>query len=302
MNNIFLYVTTVAIWGSSWLAIKFQLGIVPPEVSVAYRFLLAAAILLLFCAIRGRRLSFNRGDHLRMAFQGVMLFGTNYLLLYHASQYLTTGLVAVIFSTIVVMNILGGALLFRNAISGRVAVGGLLGLCGITTVFWRDLMGFDLSSDTALGLTLAIGGTLAASIGMLSSAVYQKRGLPVIETTAIAMAYGAAYMVLLALILGKPFVIDSRVSYLAALAFLALFASVIGFSCYLTLLGRIGADRASYSSVLFPIIALTLSVIFEDFRWTPLAMVGTALILTGNVFILRKPKSTLKEELRGGTT
>ena len=112
MTNVVLYVVTVAIWGSSWLAIKYQLGVVAPEVSVAYRFLLSAAILLMYCSLSGRRLVFSANDHLRIAFQGVMLFGTNYYLLYLASQYLTTGLVAVLFSTIVVMTILGNAVLF----------------------------------------------------------------------------------------------------------------------------------------------------------------------------------------------
>ncbi|NQW01016.1 MAG: EamA family transporter [Rhodospirillales bacterium] len=290
MTNILLYLTTVAVWGSSWLAIKYQLGTVAPEVSVAYRFVLAATFMLGYCALSGRRLRFDAGDHLRMAFQGVMLFGTNYYLLYLASQYLTTGLVAVLFSTVVVFSILGNAALFRTAISGRVAFGGLLGVSGITLVFWQDLAAFDLSTRTSLGLLLAIGGTLAAAIGMLSSALYQKRGLPVIETTSIAMAYGAIYMTGIALISGKPFVVDVSPAYLGSLAFLAVFASVIGFSCYLTLLGRIGADRASYATVLFPIIALSLSMVFENFQWTTAALMGTALILLGNLFILGKPK------------
>lgn len=291
MTNISLYLITVAVWGTSWLAIKYQLGIVAPEVSVAYRFFLSASIMLIYCLVSGRRLAFSVNDHLRMAFQGVMLFGTNYYLLYLASQYLTTGLVAVLFSTVVVMTILGNSLLFRTPISGRVAMGGLLGLSGIVLVFWQDLAHFDLSADTSIGLLLALGGTFAASIGMLSSALYQKRGMPVIETTSIGMAYGALYMTAIAFFSGKEFIIDTSPTYLGGLAFLSIFASVIGFSCYLTLLGRIGADRASYSTVLYPIIALTLSMMVENFQWTALALIGTTLILTGNIFILRKTKT-----------
>jgi drug/metabolite transporter (DMT)-like permease len=290
MTNAILYAITVVVWGSSWLAIKYQLGLVAPEVSVAYRFALAATLMLGFCLVTGRRLRFHPGDHLRMAVQGVLLFGTNYYLLYLASQYLTTGLVAVVFSTVVVFSILGNALLFRKAIPARVALGGLLGMAGIGLVFWPDLIGFDLSTGTSLGLLLAFGGTLAAALGMLSSALYQKRGLPVIETTSIAMAYGAVYMVAVSLLTGQQFLLDSRPAYLGGLAFLAVFASVIGFTCYLTLLGRIGADRASYATVLFPIIALSLSMVFEGFLWTPLALVGTLLVLSGNLVILGKPR------------
>lgn len=288
MTNILLYMTTVAVWGSSWLAIKYQLGPVAPEVSVAYRFLLAAAIMLVFCLVTKRRLIFSRADHLRLMIQGILLFGTNYYLIYLGTQYLTTGLVAVIFSTIVIMNIIGNAVLFKTPISAPVALGGALGLAGITAVFWRDLAAFDLSNDTSLGLVLCFAGTASASLGMLTSALYQKRGLAVIESTSVAMAYGGLYMGAVSFITGKPFTIDTSPLYLSSLGFLAVFASVIAFSCYLTLLGRIGADRASYSAVLFPIVALSLSTVFEDFHWTPLALIGTGLILAGNVFILKK--------------
>jgi drug/metabolite transporter (DMT)-like permease len=292
MTNILLYAVTVLIWGTSWIAVKYQLGVVAPEVSVAYRFILAAALMLVFCLLTRRSLKFSAGDHLRLAFQGALLFGTNFYLIYLSAQYLTTGLVAVIFSTVVILNILGNAALFRTRISGRVALGGLFGLAGIITVFWEDLQGFDISSDASMGLLLALGGTVAASLGMLSSALYQKRGLPVIASTSVAMTYGALYMCVVALVSGKPFVIDWSASYLGALIYLSVFASIIGFSCYLTLLGRIGADRASYASVLFPIIALSLSMIFENFQWTPLALGGIVLILLGNVFILKKPANT----------
>lgn len=291
MQNVLLYIVTVAVWGTSWLAIKYQLGVVAPEVSVAYRFLLSACLMLGFCWISRRSLRFSLADHARMAFQGSMLFGTNYYLLYLASQYLTTGLVAVLFSTVLLMTMFGSVVLFKTRITARLALGALLGISGISLVFWQDLVKFDLASDTSLGLVLALFGTLAAGVGMLSSALYQKRGLPVIETTSIAMAYGAAFMVAVSLFSGKPFTIDFSLPYVGGLLFLSVFASVIGFSCYLTLLGRIGAERASYASVLFPVIALTLSMIFENFQWTVLALVGTGLILTGNLFVLLKPKS-----------
>jgi len=291
MTNIILYAVTVLVWGTSWIALTFQLGEVPVQVSVAYRFFLAALIMYAYCRVTGRRIRFPVEDHLRIALQGALLFCANFFLLYQCTNYLTSGLVSVIFSTLVVWNILGSALLFRIHIPGRVLLGAALGLSGITVVFWPELTGFDLANGASIGLLMGLAGTLSASGGMLFSARFQKRGLPVFETTTLAMFYGALLMTALNLVLGEPFAFELSVSYVGSLLFLTVFASVIGFGCYLTLLGRIGPERAGYTSVLFPVVALTLSTLFEGFEWTALSLTGVALVLLGNVFILLKPKT-----------
>ncbi len=290
MTNLILYTVTVLVWGSSWIALTFQLGEVPVQVSVAYRFFLASLILYIFCRVTGRRIRFPLSDHPRIALQGLLLFCTNFFLLYKCTNYLTSGLVSVIFSTLVVWNILGSAVLFRAQIPARVLMGAALGLSGITVVFWPELRAFDLSSDTSGGLLLGLAGTLSASAGMLISSKFQKRGLPIFETTTLAMFYGALFMTVLNLATGEPFAFDPGLPYVSSLLFLAIFASVVGFGCYLTLLGRIGPERAGYATVLFPVVALTLSTLFEGFEWTTFSLSGVALVLVGNVFILLKPK------------
>ena len=226
-----------------------------------------------------------------MALQGVCLFSTNYFLIYLGSQYLTTGLVAVAFSTVVAMNILGSAALFRQAIPPKVAAGALLGLGGITLVFWRELSAFALSAEGTRGLVLALAGTSFASAGMLTSAWSQRRrGLPVIQSNAWGMVYGALFVTLLTLLRGSPFTFDPSPAYVLSLVYLAVFATVVGFWSYLTLIGRIGAGRASYVAVVFPLLALALSTLFEDYQWTGLAAAGVILVLTGNALVLAKPK------------
>ncbi len=287
--DLSLYALTVLIWGTSWLAIKFQLGVVAPEVSVVYRFALAAAIMLGYCLLARRRMAFSPADHGFMALQGGFLFSTNYFLIYLGSQYLTTGLVAVAFSTIVVMNIIGNGLLFRTALRPRVVAGAALGLAGITLVFWPEVAAFDLSRAGTLGLLLSLAGTASASLGMLTSAWNQsRRRLPVIESNAFGMLYGGFFVTLLTLLRGSPFAFDPAWPYVLSLLYLAVFATVVGFWSYLTLLGRIGADRAAYATVLFPVVALALSTWFEGFQWTLLAALGVALVLLGNVLILTK--------------
>ncbi len=286
MTNLALYAVTVVIWGSTWLAIKYQLGVVAPEVSVAWRFLLAAAALIGFCLATGRPMRFGRRAHAAMALQGLLLFSTNYLLIYHATLTVTTGLIAVVFSTVVVLNIAGAALLFGTAIEARVAMSAALGLVGIALVFLPELAAADLAGGGTRGLMLAAAGTACAAAGMLTSAHNQRRGLPVMQTNAWGMAYGGLIACVVAAALGRAFRIDPSPGYLGSLLFLSLIGSAVAFGCYLTLLGRIGPGRAAYATVLFPIIALMLSTAFEGYRWTGTAFAGVALVLSGNLLVL----------------
>jgi drug/metabolite transporter (DMT)-like permease len=286
MTDVLLYGTTVAIWGSTWLAIKYQLGVVAPEVSIAYRFALAAAILLVYCWVARRRLRFSLRDHGGMAVQGLFLFSANYFVFYLATFDLTTGLIAVVFSTMVIFNTAFGALLFGLSVRPAVVGGGLLGLAGLVLIFWPEIRAFDLTRAGTLALGLSVLGTALASLGNMASVNNQRRGRPVIETNAYGMAYGAAFMALFALVRGQSFDFDPSAPYVVSLVFLAVFGSVFAFGCYLTLLGRIGADRAAYAMVLFPVIALGLSTLFEGFGWTPAALLGVALVLAGNAVAL----------------
>jgi drug/metabolite transporter (DMT)-like permease len=233
-----------------------------------------------------RRLRFSRAQHGRAALQGLLLFSTNYYLIYEGSKYLPSGLVAVIFATVVIMNILGTTILFGTRIDRRTLAGAALGMSGITAVFWPEIVSFDLSREGSLGLILCLLGTVSASLGMLTSAVNQRKGMPVLETNSVGMAYGALFMGLFTLVAGESFGFELSAGYVLSLLFLAVFATVIGFWSYLTLVGRIGADRAGYATVVFPILALLLSTWFEEFTWTPEAMLGVALVIAGNGFIL----------------
>ncbi len=288
MANLFFYAATILIWGSTWLAIKFQLGSVDPVVSVAWRFTSAAVLLHLWCLVTGRTLRAGRRDHLFLALQGVFLFALNYWLFYTAELYLASGLVAVVFSGMVVLNVLNGALFLRTPVEARVLVGAVLGLAGISLVFWPQLRSFSLADHGLAGLLLSLAATQSASLGNILSVRNQRRGLPVMASNAWGMTYGALFMVLAALLTGRPFSLELTWPYLGSLAYLAVFGSVIAFGCYLTLVGRIGAGRAAYTSLLFPLVALALSTWFEDYRWSAGAILGVVMILAGNVIALRR--------------
>jgi drug/metabolite transporter (DMT)-like permease len=296
MHNSLLYLITVFIWGSTWLAIKFQLGVVSPELSVAYRFGLSATILLVFSLLRRLPLRFGWRAHAFMALQGLFLFSLNYILVYLAEGVLTSGLVAIIFSMIVILNVVFGALFLRNPVRVNVVLGALVGFAGLTLVFWPELSSFDFSSQRALGVVLTFLGAASASLGNIVSARNQRYELPVVQTNAFGMAYGALFMLILALFRGAQLTFDPSVGYVLSLLYLAVFGSVIAFYTYLTLLGRIGPDRAAYVTVLFPIIALLLSTLFEGMSWSLPQLVGVALVLLGNAVVLVKVRAVKSKQ------
>ncbi len=290
MANLLFYSLTVLIWGSTWLAIKFQLGVVDPALSVSYRFALAALILFAWCLVRRLPMRFTRLDHTFIAVQGFFLFAMNYLLFYLAELHIASGLAAVVFSTIVVMNLVNGRIFLGTPIEVRVLLGGALGISGLILLFWPEMAATNYSGPVMLGMLLSFAATYLASLGNIVSARNQRQKLPVVQTNAFGMAYGALFMALIVLLRGTAISIEMTLSYLASLMYLALFGSVIAFGCYLSLVGRIGPGRAAYATLLFPVVALALSTFWENYQWTLPGICGVFMILFGNYLALARKK------------
>src|ERR1700730_17686531 len=287
--NLLLYLIAVLIWGSTWLGIKFQVAsTVPAPVSVCWRFFLASAILFGWSWLSRRSMRFSRREHLMILVLGLFTFCFNYVCFYEAERSLASGLVALIFSLLPVFNMINEVVFFRRYPEPRVMLGAAVGIAGVVVVFWPDIVGFDPHSTGSLGLLLSLFGTISASIGNMTMARIQRSGLPVIQTNAIGMAYGAIAIAVYAWFTGAHFSFDPSPSYVLSLGYLAIFGTVVAFGAYITLLGRIGPDRAAYAAVLFPIVALALSTLFEGYVWTTRSIVGAVLILAGNVLVLAK--------------
>ncbi len=283
-----LYLAAVLIWGSTWFAITFQLGTVAAEISLVYRFGLAAIILLLFCLLTRRKLRFSVSEHGFIALQGLFLFSSNYLIFYWATELLTSGIVALLFSTVILMNIVNGAVFMGSPIQPRVMLGACIGIGGITAIFWSEVSAVENNADTWRGLWMCLIATFFASVGNIISARNQKSGIPVVQANAWGMAYGTMIMIVFALFSQASFNYDPTLSYSLSLIYLAVFGSILAFGSYLTLIGRIGADRAAYAAVLFPVIALGLSTLFENYTWTLQALLGFAMVLLGNYIVLSR--------------
>ena len=296
MINFILYASAALIWGSTWLGIKLQLTQVPPILSVGYRFCLASLILCIYCLLRNKTLVFSWRDHLFMAIQGFSLFGLGYCLSYLATSYLTSGLVAVVFSTIMMWNILNLRLFMGQPVAWRAFWGGLLGLFGIYIIFRHDLSAFTATRGL-IGLSMALIGAYLASVGNVVGARNAAAGVPVTQANVYGMAYGGLLTLAIHFGGGGELTMDWSVGYLAPMLYLTVFGSIVAFGCYMLLIGRIGAEYAAYVTLLMPIIALLLSTIFENFIWTTNAAIGVVIVLVGNLFILT-PAATLTRVYR----
>jgi drug/metabolite transporter (DMT)-like permease len=288
MNNLGLYLVSVLIWGSTWFVITFQLGRVPPEMSVAYRFALAGLMLLAWCVVRRQRLAYPWRDHAAMAGQGALLFGLNYVCVYRAEGLIASGLVAVTFSLIVFLNIFGARLFFGTALKPTTLAGAACGVAGVVLVFLPEIRHASTGSELGLGVGYAVVAVVSASLGNLLAARNHRRGLPVVQLNTFGMIYGSLFVAAFAAAGGRPFVFDGSVHYLLSLAYLALFGSVLAFGAYLTLIGRIGAERAGYTGAAIPIVALLMSTCFEGLHWHAATILGILLCLAGNFLVLRR--------------
>jgi drug/metabolite transporter (DMT)-like permease len=287
MGTAALFIICSAIWGSTWLAIKYQLGVVAPEISIAYRFGLAAMALFIWCALTKRSLRFSWHEHRYLAALGFTLMGLNYIGIYWSERFVTSGLVAVLFSTIVFMSPVGMRLAFGTPLSARILIAATIGVVGVALLFLPELDQATHGGSAGYGVVLALGATVIACVGNLVAIRNHKAGIPVFPGTAWGMAYGALTAAVAAIVRGVPWIIETTPAYLLSLAYLAAFGSVVAFGAYLTLLKRVGGGPASFTSVATPVIALALSTLFEGYRWTWISALGVVLAVAGNWLALR---------------
>lgn len=287
--NALLYISVVVIWGTTWLAIYMQQGVVSVPVSIFWRFAVAAVVMLVVLSAMGRLRRISLRDHLFCMLQGGCVFGFNFVCFYHAAAYISSGLESVIFSMAVLFNAVNSMIFFRQRPSKNLLPAAVLGIAGVIALFWHDLVTTQLAPSLLLGIGLSALGTFGFSLGNMISTRHQRRGLETLSTNTYAMFYGTIIMGVLALVRGDSFMPELTLRYLGSLFYLAIFGSVIAFGAYFTLVGRIGASQAAYSTLLFPLVALSLSTIYEGYVWHSNAIIGLCMILLGNLVMFSKP-------------
>ncbi|MEE1674167.1 EamA family transporter [Agarivorans aestuarii] len=294
----FIYFATVFIWGTTWLAIAYQIGDVPIANSIMYRFALASLVLVLFLLVTKRLQRLSLKQHASCLLLGLCLFSCNFMLFYHAAQYIPSGLISIVFSIATIMNMGNSWLFHGQKPSMRLICGGLLGISGIVLLFAPDLRHSETASQQLLGLVMALAGTYCFSLGNMLSAKQQKQGLSVLSVNAYGMAYGAALLLFWGLLSGQEFGFSTEPLYLGSLLYLAIIGSVLGFSFYLVLVGKLGPQKAAYATVLFPVVALGLSTVFEGYQWSAISLAGVAIVLLGNLLVFTKASPWQKLRLK----
>lgn len=282
------YAVIILIWGSAFYAVRLTLAVVPPPVSVSYRCFLAALATAALAWLQRSTIRVTPSQILLTAAQGVPMFGLNYIMFYLAVDRIPSGLVAVIFSTIVIVNVATMALVLRVKTSLRVMVAGVLGVIGTVLVAFPDFHAPEMSGALIEGAGLTMFGVVVTSFGQIMAARNLKAGVPLLATIVWGQVWAGFFAVLWCLGFGLPFTIEWSWTYFGAMTYLVLASSVAGFVLFLRLVERIGPARASYSSVLFPLVALTASILFEGLAVGPALIFGVALILVGNAIALRR--------------
>ena len=288
MNNFVLFGITLFCWSPTWYVIKFQLGYVDPLVSVFYRFFAASIIIFIYLLIKKKNLKFSLNYHLWFLFFGICLYSLNYVFFYLSNTYLISAFPAIVFSTVVIMNILGEAFYFKKKPSLKTLTGATIGMIGIAIIFNNEIFNFSLSNGTHIGLLLALLGTFFASTGNMVHQRNLNNNFPLIETIAYSMFYGSLATLFIIQIKGTELLFEYTFSYIASLAYLSIVGSIFAFIFYLKLLERVGAGRAGYVGVIMPVLALLISTVFENLEWQIDLIMGFPIMIIGAVLVINQ--------------
>lgn len=281
------FIIFTGVWGSTWIIIRDQVGIVPPQWSVAYRFMIAAVAMAIVAKLKGQSLKMDRGGLIAALVLGVTQFSVNFNSVYAAERFITSGVVATVFAILLIPNSLLAWAFLDQKPNRRFLLAGLVAVCGVGLLFLHELRSSPAAlGDIAIGLGLTLLGLMGASSANVYQAGKEARRHPLLALLAWSMAIGAAIDICLAFAVAGPPVAEARVGYWAGVLYLALFGSVLCFALYFPVVRKIGPGKAAYSSVLVPIIAMTLSTIFESYHWSPLAIGGAVLALGGMLLAL----------------
>lgn len=290
------FAVVTLIWGSTWIVIRDQLGPgghgVPPSWSVTYRFIVGAAAMAVVAVMRGERFSFDRTGWAFALAVGVMQFCLNFNFVYRAEQFVTSGLVAVVFAMLLVPNALLARIFLGQRLGRQLVIGSGVAMAGIALLFLHEARLDPRGPGASVsGIALTLLAIAAASCANVLQATETAKRYPMAATLAVAMLFGAGVDAVVAWVLTGPPVIETRAGYWLGIVYLGLAASALAFPLYYRVLREIGPAKAAYSSVIVPVIAMALSTVFEGYRWTPLAAGGAGLAAVGLAIALtaRRP-------------
>lgn len=288
-QNIFLFSLCSLIWGSTYFVITLQISQAPPLVTVFWRFVISTLIMFSYLIFTKQNLKFAPQTHVWFLLQGVFNFSINYMLTYKAETFIKSGVLAIAFTTMVYFNILFSWVFFKRTVALKVIFGSLLGGLGILLIFKDDLF-VTSSSNEMLGMLLGLGAALSASTGNMVSVRNIQSGISISTANTFSMFYGTLFTGLVVLISGIPWAIPVNFTFISSLLYLSILGTVVAFAAYNTMLKTLGAEKAAYTTIISPILAILLSYTFEGLQLHTAMIFGIVLCLAGNILVLYKPK------------
>ena len=283
-----LFAVCVLTWATTWHAVTYQIAPISPELGVGVRFGLAGLLVVAACLWRGIRLPSKLRDHAMLALQGIFLYGVSYICVYYAERYVPSGLVAVGYSASPLITGIGASLLFGIRVGRRFVAGGLLGIAGVALIFWPEFAKASSGSHVGLGAAFTVAAVLLSAVGSLAASRNLSRGVSFWPALGLGMLYGAIACLLIALVRGQSFALPTTATWWLTLAYLVLAGSILTFACFLTLQNRIGPGPTGSIGVMTPLLALLVSIAFENFVPSLLTLAGAMLAVVGNAMMLRR--------------
>lgn len=293
LRNTVLFLITSFIWGTTWFVIRFQIDSTSPVAGVFYRFLLATIIMFLinFIFIR-KSMRYPLSYHRFFILQGLFNFSINYLLTYLAEKTVSSGLVAVTFTTLIYFNMIGMKVFYKKQITKNLILGSLIGFVGILLLFWKEIAQSNFNQATIMGIVVGVVATFSASLGNLAAYKNHLNKVPVMTFNSYSMLYGTIFSLIIGLVLNQSFYFPNNPIFISSLMYLTLFGTVLTFWAYQTLVGSLGAEKAAYTSLISPVIAITFSIVFEGVVFNFLMFIGMILCFLGNYLALKKVRAS----------
>lgn len=281
------FMLTGTIWGSTWFVITGQIAGVPAAWGVFFRFMLATPALFALAVVMGNRLKLNRAEQMLALGVGIAQFSGNFLFVYHAEHHITSGIVAVMFALLMVPNAIFARVFIGERVQGGFIGGSLVAIAGVALLLVHEWNAAPLGGNVLLGIALAVGGMLAASLANVVQANPTGRGVPMVSLLSWAMLYGTGFDLVYAVATEGPPQVPTAWQFWAGTAYLAIIGSVVTFPLHYNLVREIGAGRTAYNAIVTVCVAMLLSTLFEGFVWDALSAGGMALALLGMGLALR---------------
>jgi len=287
-KNTILYLLVSLIWGTTWLVIKYQIENTGVVAGVFYRFFISAIILFILNYFLKNKLTYQFKIHRFFILQGIFNFSINYILTYLSERYVSSAFIALTFTTLIYFNMLGLYIFYQKKIEASAILGTIIGGIGIFLIFSKQILNVNLNQTELNGIIIGIVATLSASLGNMASIKNHQAKIPVLVFNAWAMLYGSIFSLIVGVILRESFTFNANIAFFSSLFYLSVFGTVIAFYAYQTLIIEIGAHKAAYTSIISPIIAVFVSMMFENFILTKVIFLGMAFAIFGNYLVLKR--------------